>query len=218
MGALGTAGASGSEPLSVVATGRRSRLSAEHPIVPADPDGRPDTGLKGEADMPTRVEVVDYDHDWPQVFLDVSKHLSGLLGSTVIAIDHVGSTAVPGLAAKPIIDVDVTMDRAEAIAAGSAALVADGFVARGNRYDDGVWAFAKHGSPGQRVYLCPRFSDTHCRRLIFRDELRRSPEMAEAYAALKRGLAIDFAYDGDGYTVAKRRFIDEVVERFERIV
>jgi len=174
--------------------------------------------MKGEADMPTRVEVVDYDHDWPQAFLDVSKHLSGLLGSTVIAIDHVGSTAVPGRAAKPIIDVDVTMEGAEAIAAGSAALVADGFMARGNRYDECVWAFVRQGPPGQRVYLCPPLSVTHRRRLIFRDQLRRSPETAEAYAALKRRLSVDFAYDGDGYTAAKRRFIDAVVERSERVV
>ncbi|WP_083223388.1 MULTISPECIES: GrpB family protein [unclassified Ensifer] len=87
---------------------------------------------------------------------------------------------------------------------------------RGNRYDDGVWAFAKQGSPGQRVYLCPPFSDTHLRRLIFRDQLRRSREMAGAYATLKRRLAAAFAFDGDGYTEAKTQFIDEVVKRAGR--
>ncbi|WP_457581296.1 GrpB family protein [Ensifer canadensis] len=166
--------------------------------------------------MPTLVEVVAYDNAWPGAFAALSKHLASLLGSTVIAIDHVGSTAVPGLAAKPIIDIDVTLRGPEALAAGRAALVADGFVSRGNRYDDGVWAFAKEGSPGQRVYLCPPSSDTHRRRLIFRDHLCQSRETAEAYAAMKRRLAIEFAFDGDGYTAAKTQFIDEVVQRAGR--
>lgn len=163
--------------------------------------------------MPTLVEVVAYDKAWPRAFAEMSKHLMSRLGSAVIAIDHIGSTAVPGLAAKPIIDIDVTMRGPDAIAAGSAALVADGFVPRGNRYDDGVWAFAKRGALGQRVYLCPPFSDTHRRRLIFRDQLRRSREMADAYAALKRRLAATFSLDGDSYTAAKTQFIDEVVKR-----
>ncbi|MGF6173747.1 GrpB family protein [Ensifer sp. 4252] len=163
--------------------------------------------------MPTLVEVVAYDNGWPLAFAEMSKHIASLLGPTVIAIDHVGSTAVAGLAAKPIIDIDVTICGPEAIAGGSAALVADGFASRGNRYDDGVWAFARHGSPGQRVYLCPPFNDTHRRRLIFRDQLRRSRETADAYAALKRRLAATFSFDGDSYTAAKSQFIDDVVER-----
>ncbi|NVD41530.1 GrpB family protein [Ensifer sp. HO-A22] len=167
--------------------------------------------------MPTPVEVVAYDDAWPQAFAAMSKHLVNLLGPVVIAIDHVGSTAVPGLAAKPVIDIDVTMRSPEAIGAGSTALVAHRFVSRGNRYDDGVWAFAKKGSPGQRVYLCPPFSDTHRRRMIFRDQLRQNREMADAYAALKRGLAVTFPFDGDGYTAAKTQFIAEVVELARRI-
>lgn len=163
--------------------------------------------------MPTLVEIVAYDKAWPRAFAEMSKHLMSRLGSAVIAIDHIGSTAVPGLAAKPIIDIDVTMGGSDAIAAGSAALVADGFAPRGNRYDDGVWAFAKQGSPGQRVCLCPPHNDTHRRRLIFRDQLRQSRETAEAYALLKRSLAATFAFDGDSYTAAKTQFIDEVVKR-----
>lgn len=166
--------------------------------------------------MPTPVEVVAYDDAWPQPYAAMSKHLASLLGLAVIAIDHVGSTAVPGLAAKPVIDIDVTMCGPEAIGAGSAALAADGFAARGNRYDDGVWSFAKTGSPGQRVYLCPTFSDTHHRRLIFRDQLRQNGEMAVAYAALKRRLSAEFPFDGDSYTAAKTQFIAEVVELAKR--
>ncbi|RDL50134.1 hypothetical protein BLJAPNOD_01251 [Ensifer sp. M14] len=166
--------------------------------------------------MPTPVEVVAYDDAWPQAFAAMSKHLVSLLGLAVIAIDHIGSTAVPGLAAKPVIDIDVTMRGAETIGAGSAALIASGFVSRGNRYDDGVWAFVRQSSPGQRVYLCPPFSDTHQRRLIFRDHLRQSREMADAYAALKRRLAATFPFDGDSYTAAKTQFINEVVELAKR--
>lgn len=59
--------------------------------------------------MPTLVEIVPYDAFWPQQFLDIANTLYQLLGSGILAIDHVGSTAVPGLAAKPTIDVDVTL-------------------------------------------------------------------------------------------------------------
>lgn len=166
--------------------------------------------------MPTLVEIVAYDDAWPRAFVEMSKHLATLLGSAVIAIDHIGSTAVPGLFAKPIIDIDVTVRGPEAIAVGSAVLVADGFASRGNRYDDGVWAFIRQGSPGQRVYLCPPDNDTHRRRLTFRDQLRQSRETADAYAALKRSLAATFAFDGDSYTAAKRQFIDDVVNRAGR--
>ncbi len=78
--------------------------------------------------MPTPVEVVVYDDAWPQAYAAMSKHLASLLGLAVIAIDHVGSTAVPGLAAKPVIDIDVTMRDPDAICTGSAALAANGFV------------------------------------------------------------------------------------------
>ncbi|MEK1870463.1 MAG: GrpB family protein, partial [Ensifer adhaerens] len=106
--------------------------------------------------MATRVEIVAYDPIWPQRYREIAQDLRRILDALVIAVDHIGSTAVPGMAAKAVIDIDVTLRGLPDIAAASALLVAAGYQARGNRYDDDVWAFMLQGvEPNRRVYLCP---------------------------------------------------------------
>ncbi|WP_338810713.1 GrpB family protein [Agrobacterium leguminum] len=164
--------------------------------------------------MATLVEVVPYDQNWPRHFSAISSDLRQLLGNKVVAIDHVGSTSVPGLPAKPLIDIDITLNGLIDIPAASAALIETGYEARGNRYDDDVWAFLHSKSTlKRRVYLCPPENETHRRRLIFRDYLRNHGRVAEAYAFLKEGLARQFPYDGDRYTAEKSGFINDVIER-----
>ena len=164
----------------------------------------------------TLVEIVPYDEFWPQTFLDITNTLHQILGTSIIAIDHIGSTAVPGLAAKPMIDVDVTLTNLCDVPSASAALIASGYEARGNRHDDEVWAFVKRScAPQQRIYLCPPENRTHARRMVFRDHLRLHAESAAAYATLKQGLARKFPYDGDAYTAAKTDFIDRIVDRHQ---
>lgn len=164
--------------------------------------------------MATLVEIVSYDDAWPNSFLEVVETLRRLLGSSILAIDHVGSTAVPGLCAKPVIDVDVTLRDLTDIPAASAILMAATYEPRGNHYDDEMWAFLKRSPvPQQRVYLCPPNNGTHKRRLLFRDFLRDNRDVARAYGSLKRNLSKEFAYDGDRYTRAKSQFIDAMVRR-----
>jgi GrpB-like predicted nucleotidyltransferase (UPF0157 family) len=164
--------------------------------------------------LPTLVEIVSYDPDWISQFSMAEAALKGLLGDRVIAVDHVGSTAVPGLAAKPVIDIDITLSSSSDIPSATEDLVKEGFENRGNRYDDGVWAFLlKTTSPQFRVYLCPPANRTHQHRLIFRDYLRQHQNVARRYAALKTQLAERFAYDGDRYTSGKRQFVLETVRR-----
>ncbi|RIV16545.1 GrpB family protein, partial [Klebsiella pneumoniae] len=104
--------------------------------------------------MPTLVELVPYDPEWTIDFSAAEVLLRSTLGEYVVEVEHIGSTAVPGLAAKPINDVDVTLAGLNNIPEASAALIAAGFEPRGNRYDDDVWAFlVKHRSPQIRVYL-----------------------------------------------------------------
>lgn len=161
--------------------------------------------------MPTLVFLVDYDGTWPDQFTEVAACLRSLLGAIVCDIDHVGSTAVPGLAAKPIIDIDVTLRGYEEIAPAAACMVAAGYEARGNRYNDDMWAFSRAAAPACRVYLCPPGNDTHRKRLIFRDRLRGDGDLCAAYAALKRALSRRFPLDGDSYTAAKRDFIEAAI-------
>lgn len=165
-----------------------------------------------DALMPTLVEILPYEPKWSDDFLVTEALLREVLGGCVGAVEHIGSTAVPGLAAKPIIDVDVVVSGIGDIPGASAALIDAGFEPRGNRYDDDVWAFLlKRPSPQIRVYLCPPFNQTHERRLLFRDYLRQHDDMALAYSTLKRRLAEQFPYDGDRYTSEKSAFISEIV-------
>ena len=164
--------------------------------------------------MPTLVELVPYDPAWPKQFLVTKDRLHGLLGDDVLAIDHIGSTAIAGMPAKPLIDIDVTLRDLQTVASASETLVSAGFEPRGNRYDDDVWAFlSKSAMPSLRIYLSPSDNKTHRDRLLFRDHLRRHPDLAAQYAELKCKLAKEFPYDGDRYTAEKTEFVRQVVER-----
>lgn len=167
--------------------------------------------------MPTLVKLVPYDPNWTNVFLIAEARLRRMLGNCIVAIDHIGSTAVPGLAAKPIIDIDITLSRAGDVPGASTDLIKTGFEPRGNRYDDDVWAFLwKRSVPQLRVYLCPPANRTHERRMLFRDHLRQHAEAAAAYSVLKRRLADQFPYDGDRYTSEKSAFISEIVGKAQK--
>lgn len=164
--------------------------------------------------MPTQVEIVSYDPGWPQLFEEAEARLKELLGASVVAVDHIGSTAIPNMPAKPIIDIDVTLAGLADIPQASRHLVEAGYEERGNRYNDDVWAFLLKGvTPQFRVYLCPPRNRTHERRLAFRDYLHHHLAAAEAYAVLKRQLADRFAHDGDRYTAEKSGFIGEILEK-----
>jgi GrpB-like predicted nucleotidyltransferase (UPF0157 family) len=161
--------------------------------------------------MASRVDIVEYDEGWPGRFLEAQQKLAGILSIPIASIDHVGSTAVPGLAAKPLIDIDICLQHANSMAAACAQLKGAGYQPRGERYGDGVFAFLKPGNPGCRVYLCPPESETHHKRMVFRDRLRADANLARDYAKLKQELAVQYRYDGDGYTRAKTEFIAKAI-------
>ncbi|MGO7427156.1 GrpB family protein, partial [Rhizobium ruizarguesonis] len=153
------------------------------------------------------------DPQWPQAFQRIRGRLLALLPQ-VLFIDHIGSTSIPGMIAKPLIDIDIVLPGPWHIEDATRVLLAEGYEPRGNRYDDDVWALLSRGSvPAERVYLCPTGNGTHRNRLAFRDYLIAHPLAAADYAALKRRLAAEFRMDGDGYTSHKREFVDAIVAR-----
>ncbi|MFC0807314.1 GrpB family protein [Ensifer sp. P24N7] len=91
--------------------------------------------------MPSLVELVPYDTNWLKDFSAAEALLRTTLRKCVLAVDHIGSTAVPGLAAKPMLDIDVTLSGLADIPDASANLIKAGFEPRGNRYDVNVCAF-----------------------------------------------------------------------------
>ena len=141
-----------------------------------------------------------------------------MLGGWVLEIHHIGSTSVPGLCAKPKIDVDIVLRSAAIIPDAIGRMKAQGHTYHGDRYGDGMWAFTTgSGSRGARFYLCAPGTPTHLRRMLFRDYLRGHPETAAAYGALKRKLASEVSgrseADWDHYTGGKGPFVAETLRR-----
>jgi GrpB-like predicted nucleotidyltransferase (UPF0157 family) len=164
--------------------------------------------------MATAVELVPYDRRWPEDFERIRDKLQRLLAPYVMAIEHIGSTSIPGIAAKPLIDIDIILRSSADVPPATQILLGENYEPRGNRYDDDVWVFMRRdGRPPERIYLCPPNNRTHERRLIFRDYLRTHPAEAAAYTALKVELAELHRHDGDHYTAEKRRFVDAIIEK-----
>lgn len=164
------------------------------------------------------IVVCDYDPEWAAMFEHESARLHGVLGALVSSIEHVGSTSVPGLAAKPIIDLLVGV--CGLTAARSCCI--EPIQGLGYTYlpDYESWLpgelFFRKGPPGpwtHHVHLMepsnPRWEEF----VLFRDYLRCHPEIVGAYANLKKALALVFDEDIAAYRNAKHPFIQGVMAR-----
>jgi GrpB-like predicted nucleotidyltransferase (UPF0157 family) len=168
----------------------------------------PRTGIGG----PVTVELSDYDPGWPAAFALLRDRVHGALGPLALRIEHVGSTAVPGLAAKPIIDLDVVIANMAVLPRVIAGLAALGYQHEGDLGLRGREAFASpEGTPAHHLYVCPAGSPELARHLAFRDYLRGDRGQARAYADLKRGLARQFGADREAYTRGKTAFIERAL-------
>ncbi len=169
------------------------------------------------------VAIVPYDPRWPESFRQEEEHLQRLLpGDLVRRIEHFGSTAVPGLAAKPIVDILVEVtDLAETRARIAPVLRAQGYeyLWRPTTGDDGppfyAWFIKRDSQTGARthhIHMVEGSFVEHWDRLFFRDYLRAHPDVAHEYARLKGQLAVDCA-DRAAYTQGKADFIAAVMNR-----
>jgi GrpB-like predicted nucleotidyltransferase (UPF0157 family) len=167
----------------------------------------------GKDDEPVRVD--SYDHSWPARFEQEHPGLEKALGDSITGgIHHVGSTSVPGLDAKPIIDILVGVADLEASRASIEPLAGVGYMYAPYRPDEMLW-FCKP-DPAHRthhLHLVPTDSSRFRSELAFRDYLRTHPEVAEEYATLKRRLASQFEHNRAAYTEAKADFIRDVLDR-----
>ncbi|MDA3935525.1 MAG: GrpB family protein [Actinomycetota bacterium] len=169
-----------------------------------------------------RVEVVDYDPAWPALFEAEAARLAAFFPpGSLQSVEHVGSTAVPGLAAKPIIDILVGVDDFDLILDQVAPAMEQAgydYFFRPDFGDDGPrypW-FIGRDSSGVRVsHIHVALIDdlSQWNRVVFRDYLRDHEDAALEYAALKRDLAARFADDREAYTLAKTTFIGQAVAR-----
>jgi GrpB-like predicted nucleotidyltransferase (UPF0157 family) len=165
------------------------------------------------------IEIVDYDPRWPLLFDEEAARLRAALDPSLIAgLEHFGSTAIPGLAAKPIIDI--------LIAVRSLALAQASFVEALGKLDYVYWAdnpkkdrmFFVKGMPpfglkrSHHVHVTEPQGEMW-QRLAFRDYLRTHPEEAETYGRLKRRLAAEYRSDREAYTDAKATYVEDVMRK-----
>jgi GrpB-like predicted nucleotidyltransferase (UPF0157 family) len=158
------------------------------------------------------VYIADYDPRWPATFEQLRGPIAAALGALALRIEHVGSTAVPGLAAKPIIDLDIVIGSRADLPAVIAKLRPLGYRPQGDLGVTGREAFSNPpGAPAHHLYVCAAGNQELARHLAFRDFLRGHPDTAHAYAGLKRSLASRFRNDRDAYTEAKTTFIEHTL-------
>ncbi|HEX5013145.1 MAG TPA: GrpB family protein [Candidatus Limnocylindrales bacterium] len=153
------------------------------------------------------IEVVDYDPAWPARFEAIRARIAPALGTLAIAIEHVGSTSVPGLAAKPVIDIDVVVADEASVSAAIDGLARLGYEHLGDLGVRDREAFRRPpGTERHNLYVCRAGGEGLRNHLALRDHLRSHPEAVQAYGALKRRLATEVA-DIDEYVIAKTDLI-----------
>jgi GrpB-like predicted nucleotidyltransferase (UPF0157 family) len=169
------------------------------------------------------ITIVAYDPAWPAMFEREAARLCKTLGGLALRIEHVGSTAVPGLVAKPVIDIQISVTSLGSDVSACTALLAD---AGYNHVDlgpfDKVYPFFQRPAAWpstHHVHLCDVGGVQEWRHLTFRDQLRRHPDMAAAYAELKRRLAAEHLgrtrQERERYSLGKKGFVEAVLGRAE---
>lgn len=162
------------------------------------------------------MEVVPYNSKWKDEFETESKRIRDIMGDEIIQMHHIGSTSIPGISAKPVIDVLVEVKNIE---------IVDRY--NSNMEELGYIAVGEAGIEGRRFFLKGLYNRTHHvhifqtgsseikRHINFRDYMIAHPEDAEKYSKLKEELSIKFRHDSEGYCAGKDSFIKEMDRRAE---
>ncbi len=164
------------------------------------------------------VRVVAYDPAWPQLFGDEAERIRAVIGPALpLALEHMGSTAVPGLVAKPILDVLGGYPLGMGATSFIAALVRAGYAHRGEQGIPGREYFRRGEPCAYHLHLAAHDGEFWREQLAFRDALRDASPLCTAYAAIKMELARQFPRDREAYTDGKNAFVRTVVnERMRR--
>ena len=158
------------------------------------------------------IVVLPYDEEWKQDFIDIKNEIMDAIGTFAIAIEHVGSTSVEGLAAKPIIDIDVVVKSGN-VERAIRALENIGYIHEGNLGIEGREAFAYEGKEhlqAHHLYVCPENSEELRRHLAFREYLRTNQVAREKYGSIKLEAAKLYPDDIEKYIEYKSPIIEEI--------
>jgi len=161
-----------------------------------------------------KVEVCSYNELWPHLFKEEANHLQQIYRDELVDIYHIGSSSVPGLSAKPIIDIMPVVRDITKVDKYNEAMQEIGYIAKGENGIAGRRYFQKGGDQRtHHIHIYQQGSHEIIRHLAFRDYLKVHPEVSRQYGALKEGLASQFPYDIDSYINGKDRFVKELEVR-----
>ena len=172
------------------------------------------------------VIIEDYNDAWPVMFNELKDILRDKLGELALTIEHVGSTSVPGLAAKPILDIDIVIDSMSLLPQVVGMLSELGYFHEGNLGVENREAFARtddivphneemNQKPKHHLYVCNKESEALKKHITFRDILRQHPDLVTAYSSLKKELAEKFTNNRTAYTDGKTHFVDTVLDKYK---
>jgi GrpB-like predicted nucleotidyltransferase (UPF0157 family) len=159
------------------------------------------------------VRLVEYDPAWPELFRLETVRIAGALAPLTLRLEHVGSTAVPGLAAKPVLDILADYDGSVDLPAIIAGLQRAEYLHRGEQGIPGREFFRRGQPRSYHVHLTAVGGDFWREHLDFRALLRSDPQTRDAYAALKRDLASRFPRNREAYIEGKTPFVREALRR-----
>jgi GrpB-like predicted nucleotidyltransferase (UPF0157 family) len=159
------------------------------------------------------VTLAEYDPAWPERYATLARVIRTALGDAVVLVEHVGSTSVPGLIAKPIVDIVLAVSDSANEAAYVAALEAEGYTLRIREPDWYEHRMLKGGAADVNLHVfsagCPEID----RMLLFRDLLRADPPERDRYVAVKRQLAARRWRHVQNYADAKTAVVEEILSR-----
>ena len=157
-----------------------------------------------------------YDKAWKSAFEEIKKEIERVIGDLIIGIEHVGSTSVEGLSAKPIIDIDVVIKDYSVFATVVQKLETIGYIHEGDLGIKDREAFKYSNKPHlqkHHLYVCPQYSEELHRHVTFRDYLKNNREAVKKYSLVKETAAILFPNDIDKYIDYKSPCIEELYMR-----
>ena len=157
--------------------------------------------------------VADYDTDWPKQYEREKARIVGALGDAIVSVEHIGSTAVPGLAAKPIIDIMVGLRALAGAEQWIESLEDVGYECCGDAGVPGRLFFRKGNPRSHHLNLVEYADEIWERTILFRDFLREHQEAALRYETLKRELAAKYRSDPSAYGVAKAPYVEAMLAR-----
>ncbi len=161
------------------------------------------------------IEIDPYNPEWPQEFLEIGKKMRSALGEVALRIDHIGSTSIPGLAAKPIVDIQISVESLEPVETFRTPLDTLGYYWRkGKQYEKTKRYFRE--TPGMRrthIHVRKLGSWHQQFPLLFRDYMRVHKPDCERYESVKRALAEKYRHDRQKYTDSKSDIFWEIIAR-----